>query len=235
MLGGSVSFPLKLPPAKTAARIEWAFQRGSGPRFLIATFRDGKLERRNASDGFGQRLEMGDEATLRIRALEEEDSGVLVAHVLFATDEVLKQTFRLSVFEPVPDPQIRHQVTSKTAEGCNVTLQCLVSERRGFNISWKRGDQLGALEEGPDYRLSAEGTDLHLSWRPSPSDATFTCLCGNPVDQKNVSFDLLSICQSEGASGCLSWVRVAVLAGLLVQIFAVAWLNILERTGQRRD
>ncbi|KAL8184870.1 UNVERIFIED_CONTAM: hypothetical protein K2H54_031183 [Gekko kuhli] len=144
---------------------------------------------------------MADETTLWIRALEAEDNGVLRAQVLFATDEIHKQTFRLSVFEPVPDPQLRHQLVSKTAEGCNVTLQCLASEKGPFTISWKGGNQLSVLEEHSGwYRLSAEGTELHLSWWPNSSDSTLTCLLSNPVDQKSASFDLLSICSS-GVAG----------------------------------
>ncbi|KAL8184884.1 UNVERIFIED_CONTAM: hypothetical protein K2H54_031352 [Gekko kuhli] len=137
---------------------------------------------------------MAGEATLRIRALEEQDSGVLAARVLFATREMHEQTFRLSLFEPIPRPQLCHQLVSRTAEGCNLTLQCLASEKGGFNISWKGGDHLGDLEEHSDwYRLSAEGTELHLSWRPDPSDSTVTCLLSNPADQKNASLDLLSV------------------------------------------
>ncbi|KAL8184865.1 UNVERIFIED_CONTAM: hypothetical protein K2H54_031155 [Gekko kuhli] len=142
---------------------------------------------------------MADKATLRIRALEKEDSGMFTARILFAPNEIHEQTFRLSVLEPVPDPQIRHQVTSRTAEGCNVTLQCLASDKGEFNVSWKKGNQLSDLEGRSDwYQLSDEGTELHLSWRLDSLDSTVTCLLSNPMDQKNASFDLLSICSSGG-------------------------------------
>ncbi|KAL8184864.1 UNVERIFIED_CONTAM: hypothetical protein K2H54_031142 [Gekko kuhli] len=196
---------------------------------------------------------MAGEATLRIAELEPGDRGVYVARVRLASAVVEEHSFSCVVYGPVPEPQIRHQVTSRTAEGCNVTLQCLASEKGPFDVSWKRGNRLGALEGGSDrYQLSAGGTELHLSWRPDSSDSTLTCLLSNPADQKSASFDLLSICPSEspseedssvnlfetrtwGASGCFSWVRVAVLAGLVVQILAVVLVNILERTGKRQD
>nr|XP_056709537.1 T-lymphocyte surface antigen Ly-9-like [Euleptes europaea] len=234
ILGGSVLFLLKLPSIKMVGRIEWSFQGGSGQEVLIAELKDGKLEQQNIT--FGQRLEMANKTTLRIRALEKEDSGAWTARVLFATREVHKQTFLLSVFGIVPDPQTHHHLVSKTAEVCNMTLQCLVSEKGGINISWKRGTQLSFLEEGSDwYWLSAEGTDLHVSWQPNSSGSIFTCLLSNPVDQKNASFDLFSICHNDGASGCLSWVRLAMLAGLLVQILAVVSLNVLERAGKKQN
>ncbi|XP_015266145.1 PREDICTED: CD48 antigen-like [Gekko japonicus] len=163
---------------------------------------------------------MAGETTLRIRALEKADSGVWAARVVFAaTHEVHEQTFLLSVFDPVPDPQIHPQLTSRTAEGCNVTLQCLATEKGEFNVSWKRGNPFSDLEEGSGrYRLSAEGTELHLSWRPNSSDSTVTCLLSNPVDQRNASFDLLSVCPSERHP----WKMWLLLPAVLVLFLAAA-------------
>uniref|UniRef100_A0ACB8G6C4 Uncharacterized protein n=1 Tax=Sphaerodactylus townsendi TaxID=933632 RepID=A0ACB8G6C4_9SAUR len=139
---------------------------------------------------------MADGTTLRIRALEKEDSCTLDVRVVFASGEVLRKTFRLSVFEPVPDPEIQHHLVSRTGEVCNVTLHCLGSEKGGIDVSWKRrnsSDQPGVPEEGSD-------ADLHVSWQPDSLDFTFTCLLSNPAGQKSASLDLASICRSEGES-----------------------------------
>uniref|UniRef100_A0ACB8G771 Uncharacterized protein n=1 Tax=Sphaerodactylus townsendi TaxID=933632 RepID=A0ACB8G771_9SAUR len=202
ILGRSAFFPLQFPATKTVARIEWTLRAGAGPEIVIAELKDGKLEWRKTWAQFGQRLEMADGTMLRIRALEKEDNCTLKAQVVFVSGEVLRQNFRLSVFEPVPDPEIRPHLVSKSAEVCNVTLQCLASGKAGINVSWKRGnssEQLGVLEEGLNrYWLSAESTHLHMSWQPDSLESTFTCLLSNPVDQKSATFDLASICQSEG-------------------------------------
>uniref|UniRef100_A0ACB8G6P3 Uncharacterized protein n=1 Tax=Sphaerodactylus townsendi TaxID=933632 RepID=A0ACB8G6P3_9SAUR len=193
ILGGSASFPLKLPATQTVARIEWTLRAGSDPEVVIAELKDGKLELQNTRERFRQRLEMADGTTLRIRALEKKDNSTLEVRVVFTSREVLRQTFHLSIFEPVPDPEIRPHLVSRTAEVCNVTLHCLASEKRGIEVSWKRGnssDQPGVPEEGSD-------TDLHVSWRPNSLDSTFTCLLSNPADQKSASLDLASICRSE--------------------------------------
>uniref|UniRef100_A0ACB8G6X6 Uncharacterized protein n=1 Tax=Sphaerodactylus townsendi TaxID=933632 RepID=A0ACB8G6X6_9SAUR len=203
----------------------------SGPEVVIAELKSGKLEWQNIWDRFGQRLEMADGTTLRIRALEKEDNSTLEVRVVFTSGEVLRQTFRLSVFEPVPDPEIRPHLVSRSAEVCNVTLHCLGSEKRGIDVSWKRGnssDQPGVPEEGSD-------ADLHVSWQPNSLDSTFTCLLSNPIDRKSASLDLASICRSEGVSGCLSWARVAMLVGVLVQILTIASLNVLERIGRKQN
>uniref|UniRef100_A0ACB8G6B4 Uncharacterized protein n=2 Tax=Sphaerodactylus townsendi TaxID=933632 RepID=A0ACB8G6B4_9SAUR len=231
ILGGSASFPLKLLATTTVARIQWSLRVGSGPEKVIAELKDGRLEWQDTRERFGQQLEMVDGTTLRIRALEKEDSCTLDVRVVFVSGEVLRQTFRLSVFEPVPDPEIRPHLVSRRAEVCNVTLHCLGSEKGGIEVSWKRGnssDQPGVLEEGSD-------TDLHVSWQPDSLDSTFTCLLSNPIDRKSASLDLASICRSEGVSGCLSWARVAMLVGVLVQILTVASLNVLERIGRKHN
>uniref|UniRef100_A0ACB8G6Y2 Uncharacterized protein n=1 Tax=Sphaerodactylus townsendi TaxID=933632 RepID=A0ACB8G6Y2_9SAUR len=79
--------------------IEWSLQAGSGPEMAIAELKDGKLEWQNTTNRFRQRLEVADGTTLRIRALEkEEDNCTLKTRVLFASGDVLRQSFLLSVF-----------------------------------------------------------------------------------------------------------------------------------------
>ncbi|XP_053224095.1 uncharacterized protein LOC128403389 isoform X3 [Podarcis raffonei] len=102
-----------------------------------------------------------------------------------------------SSFEPVPRPWIQHKVQSKTPEGCNVSLQCQAPVKEEYTISWKRGNPPRVLVGGLDkYWLSDNGRNLHVSWRKSSSDSTFTCLVSNPVDRNRASFDLLRICAS---------------------------------------
>ncbi|XP_048365070.1 SLAM family member 7-like isoform X3 [Sphaerodactylus townsendi] len=159
---------------------------------------------------------MADGTTLRIRALEKEDSCTLRVRVVFASGEVHRQTFRLSVFEPVPDPEIRPHLVSRTAEVCNVTLHCLGSEKGGIEVSWERGnssDQPGVPEEGSD-------ADLHVSWRPDSLDSTFTCLLSNPADQKSASLDLANICRSED-DGRLVYVWILGLVAFLILVAGV--------------
>uniref|UniRef100_A0ACB8G6Y9 Uncharacterized protein n=1 Tax=Sphaerodactylus townsendi TaxID=933632 RepID=A0ACB8G6Y9_9SAUR len=220
ILGGSASFPLKLPATTPVARIEWSLRAGSGPEVLIPELKVGRLEWQDTRERFGQRLEMADGTTLRIRALEKEDSCTLEARVVFASGEVLRKTFRLSVFEPVPDPEIHPHLVSRSTEVCNVTLHCLGSEKGGIDVSWKRGnssDQLGVPEEGLD-------TDLHVSWQSSSLDSTFTCLLSNPADQKSASLDLASICRSEdGGHLMYMWIL-----GLVAFLILVAGLGIWQ-------
>ncbi|XP_061462008.1 SLAM family member 9-like [Rhineura floridana] len=196
ILRGSASFPVTVSPARTVARITWDFYPATGEPYLLGEFRNGKLEQPNLK--FEGRLEMANETTLRIKGLEVEDTGIYKVRVRFTTAVVQDHTFHLAVYEPVPTPQICHQEVSNSPGRCNVTLQCQVSGTGGFDVSWRTGNPLRALEDSFDwFHLSDNGRDLRLSWQPTPLDSSFTCLVSNPVDQKNVSFDLLSICQKE--------------------------------------
>ncbi|XP_053133836.1 SLAM family member 9-like [Hemicordylus capensis] len=232
ILGGSALLRVALSPTEPVAEIKWKFRAETGLTLLIAEFVGGRLERPNPRDRFGQRLEMADEAALRIRALEAGDSGVLTARVRLATALVHEHSFQLSVYEPVPTPQILPQLVVNTPDGCNATLQCQVPGTGQFNVFWKRGDSFEGLDW---HQLSNNGTALHLSWRPNSSALYFTCLVSNPVDQKNIAFDLLSICQSKGTTFCLSWVGIVILVGLVGQITTVASFSIVDRRDQRKN
>ncbi|XP_039369347.1 T-lymphocyte surface antigen Ly-9-like [Mauremys reevesii] len=196
ILGGSVVLSVDLSPGKKVKEIEWSFRAVSGVTIQLAEFSAGKFERPNPSDRFKQRLEKYNETSLRIKALELGDSGVYVARIKIVPATVEEQAFLLAVYEPVPAPEIESHLLSSTAAGCNVTLQCQVSGREAVNVSWRRGNpprDLGDLER---YQLTPEGRTLRLSLQPDPPDSTFTCTASNPVDQKSVSLDLQSICQS---------------------------------------
>ncbi|XP_053133814.1 SLAM family member 5-like isoform X6 [Hemicordylus capensis] len=208
ILGGSVLLHVGISSAKTVAEIEWAFETKKNRTFRIAMFRDGNLKQTKLSDQFGKRLEMANETTLRILDLAMEDHGVYTARVRLDTAEVEDHTFSLEIYELVQDVRISHHLISRDADRCNVTLQCQAFGKGRFNVSWRRGNPLRGLEDVSDRsQLSENGSNLYLFWHPSPSDSNFTCLVSNPVDQKKVSFNLLSICPNGGerhsSSQCL--------------------------------
>ncbi|XP_032992136.1 SLAM family member 9-like [Lacerta agilis] len=198
ILGGSVLLPVSIPPVETVKTIEWDFQGENGLIFQLAELREGRLQRPNPRDRFGPRLEMANETTLRIKDLEMGDSGIYSIRVRFISKKYADYTFHLSVYEPVPEPKILSRVVSNSPDGCNVTLQCQVPGKRGFNISWKRGGAFRDIEDGSkSYHLSGNGKDLHLFWKLNSSDPNITCLVTNPVDQNSISSSLLDICQTE--------------------------------------
>ncbi|XP_038239019.1 CD48 antigen-like [Dermochelys coriacea] len=201
ILGGSVVLSVDLSPGKKVKEVEWSFSAGTGVMIQLAEFNGGKFERPDASDRFQQRLEMY-ETALRISALELNDSGVYEARIKIVPATVEDQAFLLVVYEPVPEPEIKSHAVSSTADGCNVTLQCQVSSRE-INISWTRGNPPRDLSNSKRYQLAPDGRILRLFLQPNPPNATFNCTASNPVDQKSISSDLRSICQSRDANAAM--------------------------------
>ncbi|XP_061461894.1 SLAM family member 9-like isoform X2 [Rhineura floridana] len=236
ILGGSIVLAANISSAETVDTSEWDFTSKPGVRLSFAEFRDGKLERRNPRDRFGQRLEMARGTTLRIKDLEMEDSGVYSVRMRFVSNQIEDHTFHLTLYEPVPEPQILPRNVSNSTKRCNVTLQCQVSGKGEFDISWKRGNSPRDTEDGSDwYQLSDNGRDLCLSWWPTSSEPTFTCLVTNPADQKSVSFNMLSICQmEEGGKGRIHWQMVlGIMLILGAAVVTGIWLLIWKKRRKR--
>ncbi|CAI5798620.1 SLAM family member 8-like isoform X2 [Podarcis lilfordi] len=200
ILGGSVLFPANISQGITVEKMEWDFYPQSGGLgFWLGEFSHGKLEHPSPTDRFGQRLDMVNETTLKVKDLELDDSGIYNARIWFMKSRFQEQSFSLTVYEPVPTPQMLHQEVSNTLEGCNVTLQCQTPGREEHKVSWERGNPSRALESSLDeFQLSDSGRQLHVFWNTIPFDSTLTCLVSNPVSEKRASFDLSHICSSIG-------------------------------------
>ncbi|XP_060125670.1 uncharacterized protein LOC118078661 isoform X5 [Zootoca vivipara] len=247
ILQGSVLFFAYGSEGITVEKMEWDFlpQRG-GLGFWLGEFRHGKLQHPSPTDRFGQRLDMVDETTLRIKDLELDDGGIYNARIWFAKSLFQEQSFSLIVYEPVPTPKIDHQVESMTPGGCNVTLRCHTPGREELNISWETGGLHRALGKSVNqFQVSDHGRELRVFYWNSYFDSKFTCQASNPVDKKGASFDFLNICQSdEGGHLRLSswnpWLipSVTILLVTMVMVMVIVMLNWmcwkirLERNGR---
>ncbi|KAG6930138.1 SLAM family member 6 [Chelydra serpentina] len=178
---------------------------------------------------------MYNETSLQIQALELGDSGVYEARIKIVPATVEDRTFLLRVYEPVPAPEIESHSLSRTADGCNVSLQCQASGREEVNVSWTRGNPPRELGSSERYQLAPDGRTLRLSLQPRPLNSTFTCTASNPGDQKSISPDLQSICQSARAapSPC-HWRSIIVTLFLGLEINAIVLVNLLHRKTPQR-
>ncbi|XP_062820893.1 SLAM family member 8 isoform X2 [Anolis carolinensis] len=134
-------------------------------------------------------------------------------------------TFFCSFLDYVPVPVIRHQRASSSSVICNVTLECWLSEKAGLNISWRIGDDLRTLKGSSDwYQLSSDGWHLHVSTWSNATDSNVTCLVSNPVDQKHISINLLSICSLEDDRPIRKrWFMILVVPVCLA-VFVTIWI-----------
>nr|XP_008122374.1 PREDICTED: SLAM family member 5 [Anolis carolinensis] len=214
VLGGSAVLSVNLAPRAKVREIEWSYRAGPGPALLVAVFRDGKFERPDPGDRFKQRVDMFNE-TLRIRALEVNDSGIFGARIKLLPAIVEDQIFQLAVYEPVSTPRIQSQLVSSTPKWCNVTLQCLSPSKGPVNITWRKGNPIRDLGASDRFQVSPDGRTLRLSLLPASLNTTYSCLASNPIEHKIVSFDLQRICQS-GAEASFSKSGYVVLTFILL-------------------
>uniref|UniRef100_A0A8C3BZB1 Ig-like domain-containing protein n=1 Tax=Cairina moschata TaxID=8855 RepID=A0A8C3BZB1_CAIMO len=193
ILGGSVLLSPALPPGSRVKEIEWSFSAGAGATIQVAEFGPGGFERPDPHDRFKQRLEMLNATALRIRGLELGDSGVYGARIKLHPALVEDQAFNLSVYEPVPPPQIHPQLLSRSPQGCNVTLRCSLPPTSPARTSWQLGNTSGTL-----WEQSGDGQTLWLAIPPSALDATYTCVARSPAEERSSSVSLSALCQLEG-------------------------------------
>nr|XP_060613981.1 SLAM family member 9-like isoform X2 [Anolis sagrei ordinatus] len=231
MVNGTVVLPIRnISTSETLHRIEWDFQLQSGKRLNIGEFQDGTLKRLTPNDRFGSRVELANETSLRIQNLEKEDSGLYRSQVRFRSAETQEHFYHLKVYDPVPVPQVLHQMVSNSSTSCNVTLECWLSEKAGLSISWRIGNDLRTLEGSSGwYQLSSDGWRLHVSMGSNARDSNFTCLLS---DQKHISIDLLSVCSLEG-NGPI-WEQWGLMVRLIVLSFLVGFCTIWNCRKKRK-
>ncbi|XP_064355045.1 SLAM family member 8-like isoform X3 [Dromaius novaehollandiae] len=192
VLGGSVLLSVALPPGTSVREIEWSFS--SGATIQVAEFSQSGFERPNPSDRFKQRLEMFNATALRIRALEPGDSGIYGARVILHPAVVQDQSFNLSIYEPLPDPEIQSWLLSETPAQCNVSLRCRVPSGTRATVTWvsPHGDP-----QGLRVRASGGGT-LSVEVQPGGVNTTLSCSVRGVAEERRRSVDLQSVCWSGG-------------------------------------
>ncbi|XP_019490160.1 PREDICTED: SLAM family member 5-like [Hipposideros armiger] len=133
--------------------------------------------------------------SLLIVNLTCEDSGQYRARGSFTDGRGFTQVFQLTVYEPVPLPQILPKSLSVTADWCNVTLECTaVGASEDLNVTWWHSDlprkwqQAGTL--GPVPSIWPLAVRLPLD----QANTSLTCNASNQVDLKSATTTLGDVC-----------------------------------------
>ncbi|XP_032447719.1 uncharacterized protein LOC115505306 isoform X5 [Lynx canadensis] len=198
--GSSVSFvvtpsPESLPGVKLE-KISWAIKNKSDYLLLLLVSPGDDVPTWvNFQDKFEKRVHVLNTTTLRIDNLTLEDSGQYWARVSLTGGRETNRYFHLTVYEPVPRPQILAETPSVTPDWCNVTLECHApGPREDVNVSWESKGLPRELEQGgvpgPAPNPWTLALKLPLS-QPSPS---ITCVVSNPGDRKTATRDLGEVC-----------------------------------------
>lgn len=95
VLGHSVQLPLQLHPGSSVKRIIWSFRANASKKIEVAEY---NLETSKQFKHNRQRLELFNNTTLQISALEQSDSGVYDAHITYQSNEMDESSFNLTVY-----------------------------------------------------------------------------------------------------------------------------------------
>ncbi|KAM5200784.1 SLAM family member 9-like isoform 2-T2 [Hipposideros larvatus] len=224
--GGSVLFHVTRElEGDSEAQLEemvWGFGPETNYRVLVRVVSGGDLPTWvGLQDKYRHRAHVHNMTSLLIMNLNREDSGQYRAQGSFTGGGVFTKVFQLTVYEPVPLPQIVAKPLSVTADWCNVTLECrAVGASKDLNVIWWSSDlprkwqQTGTL--GPGLSIWPLAVRLPLD----QANTSLTCNASNEVDLKTATTTLGDVCaqdpQGQATGRHLLGLAPAVLAVLLI-------------------
>ncbi|XP_058516456.1 SLAM family member 5-like isoform X3 [Ochotona princeps] len=219
MQGGSVWFHVIPKSEEMLVEIAWLFSSGS-ECILLVRVKSGPDSPilSDLQDKFKGRIQVPNMTSLMIENLTSQDSGQYQAQVRHTSGSLYNQVFQLSVYEPVPAPQILVKSPSLMSGWCNITLECRVSgDTKDLNVTWESTGLNGELKHGGTVGPVPNSWILDVSLPMSQPNANLSCVVSNPVDQKSATLHLDDICVLELKShGKNLFILVQVIRGALL-------------------
>ncbi|XP_075050043.1 SLAM family member 5-like [Mixophyes fleayi] len=165
----------------------------NGKKIKLAIFVNNQLVITNLQ--FTDRLEVSNNGTiLRINDLRMEDTGDYYAQITLTDHDTRDTYFFLTVYEPVPTPDIRIEWKNIISGWCNMSLHCFVpTNPEVLSYAWKY------RHRDTEYQpYNNTGSIIQLSLQPESWDMEFLCIVHNPADQKNVFHHVRQTCPAIG-------------------------------------
>ncbi|XP_069933603.1 SLAM family member 8-like isoform X1 [Oryctolagus cuniculus] len=240
--GGSVSFHVVQhpgwAPGEKLEEISWGFGPESVHRvILLVPSGAASPTWVSLEDKYKPRLHVPNMTSLVIENVTSQDSGQYRAQIRFTGGLLSTQVFCLTVYEPVPAPQILAESPSITSGWCNVTLQCRATgATEQLNVTWESTGPPSELKQGGAPGPANNSWTLAVSLPRSQPNASLTCVVSNQGDQKSATLDLGDVCVPETDShgqaiACL----VQVIRGTLLAVLLILGAGLfLWRTRGRK-
>ncbi|XP_067584361.1 CD48 antigen-like isoform X1 [Pseudorca crassidens] len=194
--GGSVSFNVTRKQEAHLEEVTWGFGPDSNYRVLLRVGAEADAPTWvSLQDKYQQRVHVPSILSLKIENLTSEDSGLYRARASFTGGIERNQVFPLTVYEPVPLPQILFKLLSITPGWCNVTLECRASgATEDLTVTWQSKGLPRELEQSVTLGPAPNSWTLPVNLPLRQPSASFTCVVSNQVDQKTATLDLGEVC-----------------------------------------
>ncbi|XP_077607602.1 SLAM family member 5-like [Crocuta crocuta] len=237
-----VTRPPEVSPEAKLEKISWAVKNESNYIDLLHVFPGVNVpEWVNVHDKFKERLHVHHTTTLRIDKLTLEDCGWYQARCSFSTGIENAQYFHLSVYEPIPRPQVLAEVLSLTQDWCNVTLECHTPGTTGaVSVSWESKGLPRELEQKGAPGSTPNPWTLALNLPLSQPSPRVTCVVSSPVDQTTATRDLGEVCGHERETrphGQAGAAHLGAILGAFVVVLLIlgAGLYLRRSRGERKS
>ncbi|XP_024845685.1 SLAM family member 5 isoform X2 [Bos taurus] len=213
--GGSVLFHVIKKQEAEPEEVSWAFGPDSNYSVLLRVHRGADTPTWvSLQDKYQQKVHVLNILSLKIENLTCEDSGQYRARVSFPGGVELTQVFLLTVYEPVPSPQILVGSTSITPDWCNVTVECRASGATDdLNVTWENKGIPGEWEQRRTLEPASSPYILAVSVPRGQPNASLVCVVSNPVGYKTAFFNLGGVCV-HGILGAVAAVLLILGGGL---------------------
>ncbi|XP_045037467.2 SLAM family member 9-like isoform X2 [Desmodus rotundus] len=236
--GESVLFKVTKEPGTKLEEISWGFGPESNYRVMLEVDVQADTQKWiSLQDKYGQRAHIPNMTSLRIENLTHDDSGQYRARVRFPGGQEFSQVFHLTVYEPVPLPQILVKSQSITSDWCNITLECTpIRATQDLNVTWRSSGPPRELDETRTLGPAFISWSLPLKQPLTQANISLTCVVSNPMDQKNTTTNLGEVCDhhSHGQTA-VGHLRGIVYAVVPVLLTVGAGLYFLMTRGKKKE
>ncbi|XP_040491779.1 CD48 antigen-like isoform X1 [Ursus maritimus] len=211
IVGASVQLQLTSSLYPNIREIEWSWHSEPEKEEILVSWKPNATgpDWYELEEKFRSSLSLTEMAVLSIRNLTMEMSGWYTAKVKFRTGKSQKEVFRLCVYEPIPHPQIVIHSSSNHAGWCNVSLECgIPGATENLTVTWLSEGLPRELEQRRALGPAPSSRNLSLSLPLSQLNGSLTCCVSNPVDEKNATLLLQSVCLWRGSQSKRVWTGV---------------------------
>ncbi|XP_075419758.1 CD48 antigen-like [Tenrec ecaudatus] len=196
-VGESAQLQLNVSELSSIREIEWKWSSEDEKNQLLVSWKPEATEWYDFDEKYKHRFHLKEKASLHISDLIVEMNGRYEANIKYRSGQFVEKVTRLCVYEPISHPKILTRSSLITSDWCNITLECVpLGVTKDLTVTWLDKGLPGQVElrdtlgSAPTYRNLSLSLPLPLR----QGNSHLTCMVSNPVEQKNITLDLRSIC-----------------------------------------